>query len=105
MTVEISDPAKQPETNICLDDIRRKLLDIEDQQLTLDILDNLSKLENQLADKTAVIAKMTLKEQELVSLNNQLFSKVTSITSKEKPETKVTYEDMDRDLNSIIENL
>lgn len=101
----MSQPANAPETNICLDDIRRKLLEIEDKQLSLDILENLTNLENQLADKISIITKMTLKETELMNLNNQLFSKVSTITAKEKPETTVNYEDMNRDLNSIIEDL
>ena len=100
MSVQTAD-----ETKICLDDIRTKLAAIEDKTLSLDILDNLAKLENQLADKTAIIAKMTLRETELLTQNNQLFSRVTAITDKTPPTPGVDYSDIDRELNAIIDDI
>lgn len=98
-------PENMDETPICLDDIRNKLSDIDDKTLALDILDNLDKLENQLADKTAIITKMTKRESDLLDQNNKLFARVTQINEVPKVLPGVDYSGIDRENADIIDRI
>lgn len=98
-------PHDDKDTNICLDDIRAKLVGFEDKQLGLEILEALEKLDSQQREKTAIIAEKVAREATLVDLNNQLFSKVAKYTERDKPSDKVDYEDINRDLSKIIDKL
>lgn len=93
------------ETIIALNDIREKLLSIEDKSLATEILDLLSTSSNLLTAQTEIITKLETSEAKLREVNNELFSRVTVDTLKPLPSKTVTYENIERDLDNIIDNI
>lgn len=93
------------ETKIALEDIRKKLNDFPDTSLALQILDNLSILENQLEDKTTIIAEIEAERAGLITANSELFARVTAGTTPPVENRGVNYEDIERNLNTIIDDI
>lgn len=101
----MSSPAVQKPVEICLADIRLKLSEITDKQLSLDVLDYLDSQEKLLAEKIAINLEILTRNDTLVTSNNNLFARVSTFNDRETPTTVTDYTAIDRTLNDIIDKL
>lgn len=71
--------------NLCLDDIREKVKNIPDKDISLDILDYLSDVEERKKELDKVINDLNNDKQRLIESNNKLFARVTAVNETPQP--------------------
>lgn len=71
--------------NLCLDDIREKIKNIPDKDISLDILDYLSNVEERKKELDKVVEDLNNDKMKLIEANNKLFARVTTVNETPQP--------------------